>query len=259
MNPHDYFEQRIDRLDLALFAAIPTQSHDGDRKSWLAVQRAVRRLTPGYTYLEIGSHLGGSIQQHLLDPKCLSIISVDKRPLEQPDDRGQTFQYEGNSTERMLSNLRSVAPGRVGILTCFDADTRGMDPGAVKQPPHLCFIDGEHTRPAVLSDFEFCLRVGAPDVAICFHDDAVIYPALEEILCSLADRAVPHIALKLGGDTFGIFLRGCRVPDDDLVKGIGSDGRKWLRKRKAARFAEQTVPNWLLPIVRPVGSWLLGR
>ena len=31
--------------------------------SWLAVQRAMRRN--GYSYLEIGSYLGGSLQQHL--------------------------------------------------------------------------------------------------------------------------------------------------------------------------------------------------
>ena len=62
------YEQRIERLDLSLFDSVPTQSTAGDRLSWLALQRAVRGATPGYTYLEIGSYNGGSIQQHLLDP-----------------------------------------------------------------------------------------------------------------------------------------------------------------------------------------------
>ena len=101
------FEQRIERLDCSLFDPIPTQSSKGDRMSWLALQGAVRRAAPSYTYLEIGSHLGGSIQQHWIDPRCSLIYSIDKRPLEQPDDRGAVFAYAGNSTARMLGNLHA--------------------------------------------------------------------------------------------------------------------------------------------------------
>ena len=90
------FSERLASLDVGLFHAIFTQSSDRDRRSWLAVQRSVRRPA-GYVYLEVGSHLGGSIQQHLLDPWCRQIISIDKRPLSQHDDRdgGRTFQDQG--------------------------------------------------------------------------------------------------------------------------------------------------------------------
>src|SRR4051794_16482548 len=102
MPPHASFEGRLERLDLSLFEAIPSESYPGDRRSWLALQHAVRRAPAGYTYLEIGSHLGGSLQQHLVDPRCRRIFSIDKRPLVQPDDRGVVWHYDGNSTARML-------------------------------------------------------------------------------------------------------------------------------------------------------------
>jgi hypothetical protein len=47
-------------LDPDLFAAIPTQTSPEDRRSFLILQRAVRRGGP-YSYLEIGSHVGGTI------------------------------------------------------------------------------------------------------------------------------------------------------------------------------------------------------
>ena len=48
---------RIESLDVNLFTAISSQSNDGDRRAWLAVQRSLR-LQSKYVYLEIGSHLG---------------------------------------------------------------------------------------------------------------------------------------------------------------------------------------------------------
>ncbi len=82
---------RIESLDVSLFDAVPSQSTIGDRQAWLAVQRSLRQQSE-YVYLEIGSHLGGSIQQHLVDPRCRKIVSIDRRPLSQPDDRGQALR-----------------------------------------------------------------------------------------------------------------------------------------------------------------------
>ena len=55
----------IDALDLRVFDRVPSQTTADDRRSLLAVQRAVARHFGEYCYLEIGSHLGGSIQTHL--------------------------------------------------------------------------------------------------------------------------------------------------------------------------------------------------
>src|SRR4051812_45896339 len=102
------FDSAIAQLDLQLFEKISSQSTDRDKRSMLACQLAVRELAPDYTYLEIGSYLGGSIQPHLLDPRCRTIFSIDKRPLSQPDERGFDFIYKNNSTARMMELLREV-------------------------------------------------------------------------------------------------------------------------------------------------------
>src|SRR4051812_12044666 len=91
------FEDRIAELDLSLFDVIPSQSTSDDKGSLLALQLAVRDAVGEYTYLEIGSYLGGSIQPHLLDPECRKIYSIDKRPRSQPDERGIDYIYENNS------------------------------------------------------------------------------------------------------------------------------------------------------------------
>ena len=78
------FAARLDTLDTSLFAHIRSQSTDDDKRTWLALQRAVRRLKGPYSYLEIGSYLGGSIQPYLVDPLCRRIYSIDRRPLERP-------------------------------------------------------------------------------------------------------------------------------------------------------------------------------
>src|SRR5262245_59764310 len=104
------FESRIERLDLSLFSGIESLTTDLDKRSLLACQLAVRHLRDSYVYLEIGSHLGGSLQSHVLDDRCEHIFSIDKRPARQPDERGQDDQYPDNSTDRMLDNLKSVSP-----------------------------------------------------------------------------------------------------------------------------------------------------
>jgi hypothetical protein len=244
------FDERIDSLDVGLFNSIETESSDGDRLAWLAVQRALRKPS-GYTYLEIGSHLGGSIQQHLPDPLCRLIVSIDKRPASQPDDRGTVFHYEGNSTTRMLDNLRRVVPNCLDKLVCFDTDARDIEPSQVRVQPDFCFIDGEHTYDAVMSDFAFCLRVCSPDAAIYFHDDWIIARALGTIVSDLRRRGVPFVARKLSGVTFGIFLGNCPASRDRYVLEHSLDGFRWLRRQQFVNL----IPTWM----RPTAGWLARK
>ena len=246
---HD-FARRLDELDLSLFDAVKSQSTDPDRRAWLAVQRAIRRPA-GYVYLEIGSHLGGSIQQHIVDPWCRTIISIDKRPVEPPDIRDRVVRYEGNSTERMLDNLRAIAPDAVHKLQCFDADAAEVDPGAVTERADFCFIDGEHTHAAVLSDFEACLRLSSPDAAICFHDAFILDRGIAAILKSLRERGIGFEARKLGGSTFGIFLGSCPARSDARLRAASRDGMGWLRERRLRHL----VP----PVLEPAARWVKNR
>jgi predicted O-methyltransferase YrrM len=169
------FETAISDLDLHLFSKIDSQSTENDKQSFLAIQLAVRKLRPGYKYLEIGSYLGGSIQPHLLDDSCARIYSIDKRPEKQPDARGFDYTYRNNSTERMLEKLRTVAAEKIGKLITIDGDSRSISPSQIEDKIDLCFIDGEHTDSAVLSDFKFCLDVLDQNGCIAFHDAQITY------------------------------------------------------------------------------------
>ena len=169
------FEQAIAGLDLKLFEKINSQSTEDDKRSFLALQLAVRNLRPNYSYLEIGSYLGGSIQPHLLDDRCYRIYSIDKRPPKQPDERGIDYRYLNNSTDRMLDNLRAIAPERMDKVVTIDGDSRSIEKNRVAQKIDLCFIDGEHTDEAVVSDFTFCLDVLNSNGCIAFHDAQITY------------------------------------------------------------------------------------
>jgi hypothetical protein len=241
----DEFTRRLQTLDLSLFETVPTQSSAGDRQSWLAVQRSVRDPS-GYTYLEIGSHLGGSIQQHLVDPWCRRIISIDKRPLEQPDIYYGVYKYEGNSTARMLDNLRKVAPDNLHKIVCHECDAKDVNPTLITDPPQFCLIDGEHTEAAVVWDFEFCLRVCDPNGAICFHDDGTLYKTIARILSTLKRRGVPFTARKLGGVTFGIFLGKCPAQVDRWIQQHSRNGSFWLHRRLIGK----RIWAWVAPITR---------
>lgn len=197
------FETCLSHLDLRLFEKIPSQSTDHDKQSLLACQLAVRELAPGYTYLEIGSYLGGSIQPHLLDPVCQRIYSLDKRPYSQPDARGFDWIYQNNSTARMMELLGEVLPDTSKIIT-IDGDTKSIDLSQVTERVDLCFIDGEHTDEAVLSDFKFCLGVLKDNGAIVFHDAQITYNGIAACIEHLQHSGVKFTAYALPNIVFAI-------------------------------------------------------
>ena len=183
-------------LDLKVFERIPSQTSDNDKRSLLACRSAVSNLQQPYIYLEIGSYLGGSLQPFLLDKNCLKIYSIDKRPVSQPDERGVNFVYQNNSTERMLDNLRKVSPD-LSKIVCLDGDVSEIETGKIEQQPNFCFIDGEHTDTAVWNDFQFCLKVMEPNGVIAFHDAAVIYKGLQNIINFLQEKKIKFHAYNL--------------------------------------------------------------
>ncbi len=212
--------ESVDALDESLFDRIPSQTTSDDRRALLAVQSAVARHFGRYCYLEIGSHLGGSIQPHLLDPRCRRIYSIDPRPASQPDDRGVLCHYPDNSTERMLDGLSTVAADELGKLRTFELDARDLDSGRIDDPPHLCFIDGEHTTEAVLGDFDFCRTVCHPDGAICFHDANVVWMAVWRIARRLRRRQVACSTMVLPGSVVAIALADSPVRRDATVRSM---------------------------------------
>jgi Methyltransferase domain len=236
------FERRIARLDTTLFAGVDGRSSEDDRTSWLALQRAVREAEPRFAYLEVGSYLGGSIQQYLLDPKCSRIYSIDKRPATVPGARDKAGRRKENSTENMVENLRAVAPGELHKLVCFDTDARHVDPALIVEAPDLCFIDGEHTDHAALSDFLFCLGVCTREATIYFHNESWIREGIRECLSYLKNENRPCNAYKLPGSTFAIAIGGSPVGSDQRVAEMALDGNAWLAGDTLIARSEVDLP-----------------
>lgn len=237
--------ERVARLDTGLFDAIPSQTSQKDRRSLLAVQRSTARRFGRYAYLEIGSHLGGSIQPHLLDPRCEAIYSIDARPFRQPDDRaaGYIVANDGNSTERMLGLLRDLAPAAIGKVVCFDLDASRVDPSRITPPPRIAFIDGEHTRRAVLSDFAFSRGVLAPGGTVLFDDLPIVYPAVLEICRSLRRAGERFTTARLERKIFAIFFDEDLVRADPFLDRCRKASRFTLLRYGAKLFAKAFLPG----------------
>lgn len=221
-------DERISNLDTTLFKSIPSQTFHGDKQSLLLLQSCVRNLDE-YVYLEIGSHLGGTIQPFYVDPKCKMLYSIDKRPQSQPDERGRRYFYKGNSTDRMLSNLNNAFPSiPKSKITTFDSDASNVNTHEIVYKPHLCFIDGEHTNKAVFSDFRFCLSVCHPDAVIAFHDTCYIVKGIEKIKKHLSNKSFDFKGVMLSGSVYVILLnKAVQYYSDDIIR-LSSDEDKYF-------------------------------
>jgi hypothetical protein len=246
--------ERIDKLDISVFESIYSQTTNEDKWSLLAVQRATAGKYKEYVYLEIGSHLGGSIQPHLVDDRCKRIYSIDPRPSSQPDERspGYVAHYENNSTQRMLQLLGTIGHGDLGKIECFDLDASEVDPKSIRFKPRIVLIDGQHTNAAVLSDYRFCSSVVDRGATILFHDFGIVALGILEICKGLERRGVSYVACNLEGAVFGIFLDpDLAKSDPDLLSTFNKNVSQWRRFRLKERL-KRVLPG---PVVSAVKRW----
>jgi hypothetical protein len=205
LNMRTEIDASLATLDVSLFSAIPSQTLDEERRGLLAAQLAIRDLRTSYEYLEIGSHLGGSIQPHLLDPKCRRIYSIDRRSEVQADNRGIPYNYPGNSTARMLELLAAIDEKSISKIKTFDGDSRWIDAREIGAPD-ICLIDGEHTTKATCADWQLCLRVCREDGIIVFHDTGIVFPAIRKMVRQMRKRRISFSAGRLGGSLYYVCL-----------------------------------------------------
>jgi len=199
--------RKVQTADTTLFR-VPTQTSLNDQKTLLMLQAAVGAHS-AYVYLEVGSHLGGSLCPHLLDPNCRLAISVDRRPASQPDERGRKFDYVDNSTARMLAELSARIPAAsISKLTTFDCDASELMTRKLPEKVDLILIDGEHTNRAAFRDFISILPLAKDDSVIVFHDAQLIHDAIANI----------EAMLKFVGKSF----YGCFALDNIYAMGLGS-------------------------------------
>ena len=213
------FDAKISSLDLSLFEAIPSQTTDGDRQSLLSIQSAVRNRLENYSYLEIGSYHGGSIQPHLVDSKCAQIYSIDKRPERQGDERG-AFSYSEGFTHVMMEKLKAVSEEGVAKIKTFDMDASELRAEDIEKVPDLVFIDGEHTDKAVVSDFNSVRPVIKGPCAVVFHDCQIVFRGISDIIAELKKEGISFKAYSLPTFVFVIELNGFDLHRDPAIQNL---------------------------------------
>lgn len=210
-------EDRLRKLDLSLLDRIDTQLDPDDRRSLLALHAAARSVHGRFAHLEIGSHLGGSLQTFVCDPACSAIVSLDPRPDRQPDERGIVYRYADNSTQRMLDNLAALPGASLEKLTTIEAGSDGVSADELPVVPQLCFVDGEHTDEAALRDARFCRQASAGSGCIAFHDSLVVHSALRAFLDELEREGVPFDAYVLPSCIFVVELGASSLRADPCL------------------------------------------
>ncbi len=212
-------EERIEQLDESLFEPIYCQAGDWDRRAFLALHSAVAGALGSFTYLEIGSYLGGSLQAVMQDPRCARVLSIDPRPANPPDSRSGSWEYEDNSTAHMVELLDGLSESDMDKLMTFEVGTDGIRPADLPVKPDYCFVDGEHTDEAVLRDARFCADALDGCGIVAFHDYELVKAGIHTFLREAwkdVSRAVMFSgnASHEGGGVFAVELG-----DRGLTKG----------------------------------------
>jgi methyltransferase family protein len=208
-------------LDTGSFDHIPSQTTLNDKRALLALHAANRQRTAErFAYLEIGSHLGGSLQALVVDPACAKIFSIDPRPKVWADERGLDVSCNDNSSARMLQLLGSIPGADTSKIETFESDTESLDPRRISSPPDFCLIDGEHTDAAALHDAQFCLKVVSPNGCLAFHDANIVYGGIALFLKELTNGGRQFRPYILSDSIFVIELGNCEMADKEPIRSL---------------------------------------
>ena len=182
---------RIQTRDVSIFNILTAMTSE-DRRSFLDVQNVVRDFDQQYSYLEVGSELGGSLIAPLIDSRCRTAISIDIRTPNSPDERGKAAEYAGNSTKSMIEGLRSAGATSADLskLRTFDSDASAVTLAAAGGRCRFAFIDAEHTNRAVFRDFLSVRKLMFDDAVVAFHDADIVFDGLLNVEEVLRDEGV---------------------------------------------------------------------
>ena len=224
------FESQINELDIGLLEEVESQTSADDKRSLLALHLGCRRVYRQFHWLEIGSHLGGSLQALVRDPACVRIDSIDPRPELLGDERLSPQRYPENSTERMVELLGRLPEADLDKLHTYEAGTPELH-GSDFPPAHVCFIDGEHTDDACAQDARFCREAIRGKGLILFHDIGIIYRAVAAFAQQLSSEGVDYDVAYLPDSLFAIELGNGTLLEDPAVVGRrleAGQGVLWL-------------------------------
>jgi hypothetical protein len=239
-----FFDQSIAALDVSIFR-IESQTSLDDRRSFLEIQNAVRNWKKEYIYLECGSHVGGSLFPHILDPRCRLSYSVDKRPHIQPDERGINYEYPQNSSQRMVAMLRRhVTADYLAKLRTFDMDASELTTRDIPEQPDLVLIDAEHTNAAVFRDFLHLYRLCHASTLYTFHDASLLLDGLQNIEMFLRYNRIAFDSYILPSDIFVLAITDAR----EVLRPVGV--KYGLKKDQFTALAKQRLMRSHYEVVR---------
>lgn len=198
---------------MSLFDSIPGAcASAADRRSLLAVHAAMAARGE-FTYLEVGSYHGASLQSFIVDSRCSRIVSIDRRDVVSPDERAEgAARYPDNTTTSMVQHLSQVPGADLAKLTTIDGTTADIDPAGLRVD--LCLIDGEHRNDAAVQDARFCRRAVRDRGVIMFHDRLIVDDGIQRFLAELSRyRAYP-----LAHDLFVVEVGVPSLLDDPRVR-----------------------------------------
>jgi hypothetical protein len=181
---------------------IRTQTSDNDKIVLLKIREILNSLGT-YSYVEIGSFLGGSLTPFIKDVNCTRILSIDDRGRALPDERGISFDYAGVTHESMIHNLQSVGLSTEKLQT-FDGSVDKLPSAYLSEKYDFIFIDGEHTDFACFRDFVHSKKLLKYDSVVAFHDSTLISIALRLIIEMLKAKSISFTFLKVRNSEMSI-------------------------------------------------------
>ncbi len=226
--------------DLTEYFPIQSQTSSSDKHFLLAAIELVTAQKKRYSYVEVGSFLGGSLTPFLKDNNCYHVLSIDERERKQPDERGANFDYAGITHETMIDKLNSVGISTDKLQT-YDGSVDTIEPSA--QSFDLAFIDGEHTDYACVRDFLWILPMAKPDSLIMFHDSSLVFKGIRIIQLYLRKIGIPfQFFKKKDSEMSGIFFGSFVGVDAVAIFGSGDDPEGFYLRAETS-LIQQLVAN----------------
>ena len=157
---------------------IASQTSESDRRFIVAMLDLVKASKQRFSYIEVGSFLGGTLAPFLMDDMCEHVLSADERERQQPDERGARYDYHGITSQTMIDNLK-----KHGLST----DKLAIHDGSIEtlqthRRYDLAFIDAEHTDYAVFRDYLYVMDHMKGDSVVMFHDSSLVSKGIQNIL-----------------------------------------------------------------------------
>jgi hypothetical protein len=225
----------LTQLDTNVFK-IESQSSQADKVSFLRLQATISETFSQYVYLEIGSHMGGTLLPYLLDVNCDKAISIDLRPESQKDERGRRFYYATDAEAEMLTRLKEAA-GDLTLkkVSTFNCDIKDLDPKALPTV-HIALVDGEHTNAACFSDADCLLNVMNPDSILAFHDANLVIDAILNFERMLSRMKIEHFLRFLPDCVAAIGLGKMAETVRDKFAAVGLDRAEYVASSQTSRW-----------------------